>query len=95
LVSDYTDPINLGNAEEISMRHLAELIAELAGQGSELRFVDRPVDDPQVRRPDTTVAQRELGWTAQVPVREGLARTIEWFREHAFHMDRDEVLARD
>jgi dTDP-glucose 4,6-dehydratase len=95
LVSDYTGPINLGNCEEISMRRLAELIAELGGQDSELRFVDRPVDDPQVRRPDTTVAQRELGWSAQVPVREGLARTIEWFRDRAPRTEDDLVLVAD
>jgi dTDP-glucose 4,6-dehydratase len=80
LVSDYGQPVNLGNPHEVTVRELAELIRDLAGADSELRTVPRPVDDPQVRRPDITVAQRELGWEPKVDLREGLARTIEWFR---------------
>jgi dTDP-glucose 4,6-dehydratase len=80
LVSGYGQPVNLGNPHEVTVRELAELIRDLAGADSELRTVPRPVDDPQVRRPDITVAQRELGWEPKVDLREGLARTIEWFR---------------
>jgi dTDP-glucose 4,6-dehydratase len=80
LVSEHRRPVNLGNREEITMRQLAELIVELTGSPSELRFTERPTDDPQLRRPDTTVAERVLGWQAQVPAREGLERTIAWFR---------------
>jgi dTDP-glucose 4,6-dehydratase len=80
LVSEHRRPVNLGNREEITMRQLAELIVELTGSTSELRFTERPTDDPQLRRPDTTVAERVLGWQAQVPAREGLERTIAWFR---------------
>ena len=81
--SDYTDPCNIGNPEEVTVRELAELVRELAGSDAPIVTTERPVDDPEVRRPDTAVAERELGWKAQVSLREGIARTIDWFREHA------------
>ena len=82
LVSDYCDPVNIGNPHEVSIRELAEVIADLAAPGSEVRLVDtqRPVDDPEVRRPDITIARRELGWEPKVDLRDGLGRTIAWFR---------------
>ncbi|MFA9444050.1 UDP-glucuronic acid decarboxylase family protein [Egicoccus sp. AB-alg6-2] len=80
LVSGYTEPVNLGNPVEVSIRELAELVLELADSRSELVDTERPIDDPQVRRPDITVARRELGWEPEVDLREGLARTIDWFR---------------
>ncbi len=83
LVSDYTDPVNIGNPEEVTVRELAETIIEVAGSDSELTFEGRPQDDPEVRCPDTTVAERELGWKATVPLREGLERTVAWFRSEA------------
>ena len=76
-------PVNIGNPHEISMRDLAQWIIELAGSSSTLEFIERPTDDPTVRRPDTTKAQRLLGWSPQVPVETGLQRTIEWFRTEA------------
>ncbi|GGI02647.1 UDP-glucuronic acid decarboxylase family protein [Egicoccus halophilus] len=81
LVTDYTEPVNIGNPYEVSIRELAELVLEIAG-ASDVELIDtpRPVDDPQVRRPDITVAQRELGWEPKVDLREGLQRTIAWFR---------------
>lgn len=74
-------PINLGNTEEISMGELAELIRDLAGSDSPISYTQRPVDDPEMRRPDTTLARDLLGWTPRVPLREGLANTIEWMRD--------------
>jgi dTDP-glucose 4,6-dehydratase len=82
LTSSYTGPVNLGNDTELTIRQVAEIILELTGSDQVLEFGPRPVDDPQVRRPDVTVATRELGWSPTVGVREGLARTITWFREH-------------
>ncbi|MBW3661955.1 MAG: SDR family oxidoreductase [Actinobacteria bacterium] len=79
LVSDYTDPVNIGNADEVTIRELAETVVDVAGSSSTITYVERPVDDPEVRRPDTTVAERELGWKAQVSLREGLERTVAWF----------------
>ncbi|RDI94545.1 SDR family NAD-dependent epimerase/dehydratase [Meiothermus sp. QL-1] len=78
---DYPEPVNLGNPEEYTMLELAQLVLELTGSRSTLVHVPLPQDDPKQRRPDITLAQRLLGWQPRVPVREGLARTIAYFRE--------------
>ena len=85
--SDIAGPVNIGNPEEMSIRALASriagLAAEITGAGAPpLRFVDRPVDDPGVRRPDISRAVTELGWQPRVGWRDGLARTVAWFAEH-------------
>ncbi len=80
--SEQAGPINIGNPTEISMLDLAKWIAELTGSSSEIVFIDRPVDDPGLRRPDITLAQTLLGWEPQVSAEDGLLRTIEWFRSH-------------
>ncbi len=80
--SDQSGPINIGNPTEISMLDLANWIKELTGSSSEITFIDRPVDDPGLRRPDITLAQTLLGWEPQVSAEDGLLRTIEWFRSH-------------
>ena len=77
---DTTGPLNLGNPQEVTMLELAHLIASAAGSRSEVVFTERPVDDPEVRRPDITLARKELGWGPKVPLQEGLARTVEWAR---------------
>lgn len=81
--SSHPGPVNIGNAGELSILRLAELIRDLAGSTAPVEFVDRPVDDPGVRRPDTTLARDALGWTARTPCEEGLRRTIAWFNELA------------
>jgi UDPglucose 6-dehydrogenase len=81
LFSDLCGPVNIGNPHELSMLELAELVREVAVADSAIEFIDRPTDDPSVRRPDITLARTELGWEPEVEVRDGLARTIEWFRE--------------
>jgi dTDP-glucose 4,6-dehydratase len=73
--------VNLGNPEEVKVRELAERVRELVGATSEIVLVDRPVDDPEVRCPDTTLAETELGWNPMVPLSEGLERTVRWARE--------------
>jgi dTDP-glucose 4,6-dehydratase len=77
--SDFPGPVNIGNPDEMSVLELAERIIALTGSSSTVEFVDRPVDDPGVRRPDTTLARQVLGWEPQVPWQDGLARTAEWF----------------
>jgi dTDP-glucose 4,6-dehydratase len=62
------------------MAELAELIRSLAGTGSPVVFTERPVDDPENRRPDTSLARDRFGWEPRVPLRDGLARTMEWMR---------------
>jgi dTDP-glucose 4,6-dehydratase len=81
LNSEVTGPINLGNPQEIKILELARTIGEAASSRSEVVFKDRPVDDPEVRCPDITLAHRRLGWTPQVPLYDGLQRTIAWARE--------------
>lgn len=79
--SDVPGPVNIGNPEEMSILTLAETIRDLAGSASPIRFVERPTDDPAVRRPDTTLARERLGWQPSVPSVDGLRRTLEWFAE--------------
>ena len=77
---DVHDPVNIGNPVEMTVLSLAELIRELAGSDSEIVFTERPVDDPMQRRPDITRARELLGWEPQVELRDGLTRTLEYFR---------------
>lgn len=80
LFSDIVEPINLGNPQEMTVLEFANLIKELTGSKSPLEFRPLPVDDPKVRQPDITKARVFLGWEPKVPLREGLQRTIEYFR---------------
>jgi dTDP-glucose 4,6-dehydratase len=76
LASDLTGPVNLGNPDEVTVLRIAELIRDLLGSGSEIRLTPRPVDDPERRRPDITLAKTELGWEPRIDLEEGLRRTI-------------------
>lgn len=78
-------PVNLGNPGEITMLDLARLVVRLAGSASDIRYIERPVDDPAVRCPDITLARDKLGWEPRVDAEEGLRRTIAWFRAEAGH----------
>ncbi|MET8158152.1 UDP-glucuronic acid decarboxylase family protein [Sphaerisporangium sp. NPDC005289] len=77
--SDFAGPVNIGNPSEMSMLRLATTIRDLTGSSSPITFVDRPVDDPAVRRPDTSLAVSRLGWRPTVDAITGLRRTIAWF----------------
>jgi nucleoside-diphosphate-sugar epimerase len=81
LGSDLQDPVNVGNPEEVTVLQLAEIIRDAVGSHSEVVFIERPVDDPEVRSPDISVARSHLGWEPQVPLAEGLKRTVAWARE--------------
>ena len=80
LESDHVGPMNIGNPDEFTMLELAELVLELTGAASELVFAPLPADDPKQRRPDISLAERVLGWRPHVDLREGLARTHDWYR---------------
>ncbi|WP_460409477.1 GDP-mannose 4,6-dehydratase, partial [Thermus antranikianii] len=82
---DYPYPVNLGNPEEYAVLELARLVKELTRSPSEIVFKPLPQDDPKQRRPDIALARRLLGWEPRVPVREGLERTIAYFREVVAH----------
>lgn len=81
--SDVTEPVNLGNPAEITILEFAEEIIRLTGNRSRIIHVERPKDDPDLRRPDITRARELLGWEPKIGRAEGLARTVEWFRENA------------
>jgi UDP-glucuronate decarboxylase len=78
---DMVGPVNLGNPAENTIKELALMIRELAGSSSEIVYRPLPQDDPVRRRPDIALAKKKLGWEPKVPVREGLARTIAYFKE--------------
>ena len=79
--STHHGPVNIGNPTELTVRQIAEDVVAATGSSSPIELVERPVDDPQVRRPDTTLARTVLGWEPAVAWPEGLARTVEWFRQ--------------
>jgi UDP-glucuronate decarboxylase len=81
---DFVGPVNIGNPGEFTIRQLAELTLELSGSKSQLIEKPLPVDDPERRRPDITLAKQKLDWEPRVPLREGLAKTIDWFRSVKF-----------
>jgi dTDP-glucose 4,6-dehydratase len=83
LHSDLAGPMNIGNPREFTVLELAELIRDLTASSSAIEFVARPQDDPTVRQPDITLARAALSWEPVVDVKEGLLRTIDWFRQHA------------
>lgn len=81
LLSDEIEPVNIGNPQEVTILELAETIQDVVGNHPGMDFQQRPTDDPNVRRPDTTKAEAVLGWKAQISLRAGLKRTKPWFEE--------------
>ena len=79
---DYSDPINLGTDDEVTMFELATRIRDLCASKSEIVFKPLPVDDPRQRRPDLTRARQILDWQPRTPLDTGLEKTIAYFREH-------------
>jgi UDP-glucuronate decarboxylase len=77
---DFIGPVNLGNPDEFTVRELAELVLELTGSQSKIMYEPLPEDDPTRRRPDISLAKAKLNWQPTVALREGLQRTIDWFR---------------
>jgi UDP-glucuronate decarboxylase len=77
---DFVGPVNLGNPYEFTMKELAHEVLELTGSKSGIVYKPLPADDPTQRQPDISLAKARLDWEPKVQLREGLARTIEWFR---------------
>ncbi|HKO26747.1 MAG TPA: UDP-glucuronic acid decarboxylase family protein [Solirubrobacteraceae bacterium] len=75
--SGYHQPVNVGNPDEFTLLELAKTVIEVTGSRSEIVFEALPIDDPQVRQPDISLARQILGWEPRVSLREGLKRTIE------------------
>jgi dTDP-glucose 4,6-dehydratase len=80
LLSDETDPVNIGNKDELKMVDLAKEIIELTGSNSKILFSDLPEDDPKVRQPDTRRAKAILKWEPKIKRKDGLKKTIEYAR---------------
>lgn len=84
LMSDYHEPVNIGNPHEMTILEFAEAVQEVSGSSSGIvmKPQDRIAGDPQVRRPDITRAQQVLGWQPKVALADGLKLTIDYFRNH-------------
>ena len=82
LLSDYHMPVNVGNPVEISLKQFAEEVIELVGSKSKVVYEPLPQDDPKQRKPDITKAQEILGWEPKVDRKEGLSRTLDYFKLH-------------
>ncbi|MBM9469382.1 UDP-glucuronic acid decarboxylase family protein [Nakamurella leprariae] len=78
---DHPGPVNIGNPTELTVAQIARDVVEATGSSSTIEFVPRPQDDPQVRRPDTTLARQLLGWAPQVDWPDGLRRTVDHFAQ--------------
>ncbi len=76
----FIGPVNIGNPGEFTIRELAELVIEMTGAKVSLVTKPLPSDDPSRRRPDITLAKKHLHWEPKIPLREGLAKTIQWFK---------------
>jgi nucleoside-diphosphate-sugar epimerase len=79
--SSCTGPINIGNPDERSMLELAQVVLEITGSSSEIVFRPLPKDDPTRRCPDITLAQKELGWSPTVDLRQGIERTVRFMAD--------------
>ena len=77
----FVGPVNIGNPGEFTIKELADLVLEITGSKSQLVQRPLPADDPTRRRPDITLAREQLDWEPQVVLRDGLERTIDWFRK--------------
>jgi dTDP-glucose 4,6-dehydratase len=81
LDSDEAEPVNLGNPEEITILDFAKEIIDLTGSKSRIIYFPLPKNDPKVRQPDITKAKTLLKWEPEVSRREGLSRTLQYFKE--------------
>jgi UDP-glucuronate decarboxylase len=81
---NFIGPVNIGNPGEFTIRELAELVIELTGNNVAFEKRPLPPDDPSRRRPDITLAKRHLNWEPQISLREGIQKTIDWFRSIDF-----------
>jgi len=79
-LSDFHEPVNIGNPREMTIRQFAEEILKITGSHSSIEMHPLPVDDPKVRQPDITRARKVLGWEPKVSFEQGISTTIEYFR---------------
>ena len=80
MMSDFHEPVNIGNPREMTIKEFAEEIIRITGSKSGIEYRPLPVDDPKVRQPDITRAKKILGWEPKVLFEDGISTTIEYFR---------------
>jgi len=80
MMSDYAEPVNIGNPDEMSVLEFAKRVIEVTGSDSQVVFEELPVDDPKVRRPDISRAKEVLGWEPVVGLGDGLRETVGYFQ---------------
>lgn len=80
-MSDYSEPVNIGNPQEVSILEFAKEVIKLTGSKSKITFRELPHDDPKVRKPDITRAKAVLDWSPKYPREEGLKKTLEYFKK--------------
>ena len=90
--SNYSKPINLGNPDEFTIRDTALIIRDLVGNANTIVVKEKLEDDPQRRKPDITVAKRELNWFPKTSLNEGLKKTVDYFRQELNRNDHLENL---
>eukprot|EP00158_Paraphelidium_tribonemae_P009881 Partr_v1_DN28990_c1_g1_i1_m25607 putative udp-glucuronic acid decarboxylase len=79
---DYTEPVNLGNPDEYTIKEFATLILDVTKSKSKISVKPATTDDPKMRKPDITVAKSEIGWQPNFPVRQGITETVDYFRQY-------------
>jgi dTDP-glucose 4,6-dehydratase len=80
MVSNLSEPVNIGNPQEVTILEFAEIIQKVWGKRCEVRFEPLPIDDPRTRRPDITRARALLNWEPIVTIEDGLKKTLDWFK---------------
>lgn len=83
MMSEYTQPVNIGNPKEHAILELAKIIKEISQSSSNLVYKDLPIDDPKCRRPDISKAKELLNWYPKVKLRRGIETTIQWFKNNS------------
>ncbi len=78
---NFTGPVNLGNPDEFSVKKLAEMVIKMTGSSAKIVYEPLPADDPRRRRPDITLAKKELDWEPKIKLDDGLEKTIDYFRQ--------------
>jgi len=81
MMSDYHEPVNIGNPHEMTIKEMAQMVIKLSGSTSSIIHEPLPVDDPKVRQPNASLAKELLNWEAKVPVEDGLQRTVDYYRK--------------
>ncbi len=85
--SDRSEPTNIGNPNEFTIKELARIVLEETGSKSAIESLPLPEDDPKVRQPDISIARQVLGWEPKVEIREGIQRTLPFFKEELARHD--------